>query len=1264
MKKKIAVFTTGLMMFSTVAYAQGSLAKPDFNRSQTKLHTMLQQNHLNKKLTEKKLDKQYKAHDNVRVIIELNDKPAIEQAKQQNLKYSTMSVSQKEKLNDKLLEKHKQVKEKIARKKVKMKYKESFTAIYNGFSAETEYKNIKEIEKLPEVKSVHIANEYKRPVEKAKAEKPDMIYSKDLIGAKEEWKNYGYTGKGTVVAVIDTGIDYTHKDMKLDSTKNEKLTKAKVESLIKSKNLKGKFYTDKVPYGYNYFDKNDEVRDLGPGASMHGMHVAGTVGANGDEEHGNGIKGVAPDAQLLAMKVFSNDQSFGSTWGDIYIKAIDDAITLGADVINMSLGSPASFVDKTDPEQQAITNAVNNGILCSISAGNEDTFAEGYETYTSNPDIGLVGAPSVTNESLSVASLENTKIMLKGMQVSVDGQDQGYLAYKQTESPNAAKTLGSGKQEVVFVGDGQPANYEGKDVKGKVVLAVRTGSYFYADIQKTAEEHGAAAVLIRGAIAHGDYVNPSLKNPTIPVLTLSLKDGDDLAASLQADKKVEVVFDDSNKAVDNSAAGQMSSFTSWGVTPNLDFKPEITAPGGQIYSTLNNNQYGVMSGTSMAAPHVSGGAALMLERVDKDFKFKGADRVKMAKNILMNTSKPQYDHGKNNEQLHNTTLFYSPRREGAGLMNLEDAMQTPVVVTESKSGDAKAALKQVGQSFDFTLNLKNYSAKDAEYNVLGTVQSDLADNEGNNYKEAVGIYKKGSVGKEYTGEFPISFEVNGKKAASVKVPAKGTAKVKVKVILKDTVDGVNQKSLDELYPNGYFVEGFVRFLDKNGKNSPLSVPYIGFKGEWDKAPILDGMSYEDDTYYGMAGLVTEDGKAEDGSTKYSYLGKNALDPKAGVDPEHVGFSPNGDGKYDTILPQLTFLRNAKHVEYRIVDSHKKSLVKLATSEDVTKNYKPAESPYNLVTDATWDGKVKGEKVQDGKYYYEVKSVIDYPKAKWQTKYIPFIVDTKAPEVSGTVDYSTGKVSWKTKENGSGVSYYDIKVDGKSVLDKPLAGSETSYTLKDLSPKAKVEVVAYDYAGNVTNSPMGDVNDHTIPYITVDTPEGLSAVNNKKVVVSGHLTDESQMASFTINGIPVKLVWDNEKKQYNFNKTLTYKTDGVKAIEFKAQDASGNKIDFKREYFLDSTAPTIKVSAPKSVSSKTKTANVKITLTDNFSEMRFVFNGDEEYRHYFKEPYVMKTFTKTITKKVSLKTGTNKYLLELRDLGGNITKKTFTITRKK
>ena len=128
-----------------------------------------------------------------------------------------------------------------------------------------------------------------------------METSNDMIGALPTW-DLGYKGEGTVVAIIDTGIDPSHRDMVLSEGTVPKLTRQSLQG----KNLLGRYYTPKIPYGFNYYDMNHNIVDMGPDPSMHGMHVAGIAGANGDPENG-GIKGVAPEAQLLAMKVFSND---------------------------------------------------------------------------------------------------------------------------------------------------------------------------------------------------------------------------------------------------------------------------------------------------------------------------------------------------------------------------------------------------------------------------------------------------------------------------------------------------------------------------------------------------------------------------------------------------------------------------------------------------------------------------------------------------------------------------------------------------------------------------------------------------------------------------------------------------------------------------------------------------------------------------------------------------------------------------------------------
>lgn len=216
----------------------------------------------------------------VRVIIELDKAPAIESATEKGVLYKNLPDKQKETLEAAVVTGQESVQVSIASVSPRITYLENFTTVFNGFSAEVEAGEVGDIANLSGVKSVYEATEYQRP-----EVQPEMKYSKELVQAQQAWKDYGYKGEGLVVGVIDTGIDPSHKDMVLTDNKTGDITKSDVAALLADKSIdKGKFFTAKVPFGYNYMDGNNEILDLGPEASMHGMHVAGTVGANGNEE--------------------------------------------------------------------------------------------------------------------------------------------------------------------------------------------------------------------------------------------------------------------------------------------------------------------------------------------------------------------------------------------------------------------------------------------------------------------------------------------------------------------------------------------------------------------------------------------------------------------------------------------------------------------------------------------------------------------------------------------------------------------------------------------------------------------------------------------------------------------------------------------------------------------------------------------------------------------------------------------------------------------
>jgi len=731
------------------------------------------------KLSQELLIEEGNASDLIRIVVELNDMPVIDYATQEGIQVSELETSFVESKTEQLLETQDAVINTLDKKIKVNDVHEQFTTIFNGFSTTILRGDLKVLAKDNRIKAITESNIYSRPV-------TEMINSSLYTEHKYVNEVYGLTGENMVVAIIDTGIDPSHRDFVIDEDKSVDLTSEDVNQLITENGLLGKYYTEKVPYGYNYMDGNSEIRDLGVEASMHGMHVAGTVAANGDIDNG-GIKGVAPNAQVLALKVFGNDPQYPSTFGDIIIKAIDDAIILGADVMNLSLGSTAAFVDEEDPEQQAVERAVDNGILMSISAGNSGRFGSGfYLPYAENPDIGVVGAPGIASDSLQVASINNASILFKST-LTIEGMDINLFGYGADEWPtNKEFTL-------VPIGGsklGLPEDYAGIDVKGKVVL-VKRGSLTFMDKTKNAALAGAIGIIVYNNGGTTFYKDQG--NWEIPFMKVSTEDGlklEALLAKMGGQTKIAVSYGQ-NGVYLNPVSGLISDFSSYGTTPSLDIKPEIAAPGGNIYSTFNNNTYGYMSGTSMAAPHVSGGATLVLERIMKDpiftaLNLTAEEKVVLAKNILMNTATPVMDANK--------YTYASPRVQGAGSMNLRYAMKTDVVVTDSTTGVAKVNLGETNSDvLEFTVTVKNYGDDTAIYEPAASAQAMYCE-DGINYMIPVELF--------YDAEYFIEGEeVDGVFA----VAGKQTVDLDVEI----TISPDDFAWLQATNPAGFFIEGYL-----------------------------------------------------------------------------------------------------------------------------------------------------------------------------------------------------------------------------------------------------------------------------------------------------------------------------------------------------------------------------------------------------------------------------------------------------------------------
>jgi len=1168
--------------------------------------------------------------DEVRIIVELKSDPSIVYATERNLRYEEMSNSSIQEIERRIDNEQEQVKRSIEYSNVNMKYLNSFNTAFNGFSGMVNFEDIEVIEKLPQVNKVYIANEYEKP-----DIRPDMGTSNDMIGTFPTWDT-GYKGEGTVVAIIDTGIDSTHRDMVLSEETNPKITR----ETLAGKNLLGKYYTEKVPYGYNYYDLNYEIRDIGPDPSMHGMHVAGTAGANGDINNG-GIKGVAPECQLLAMKVFSNDPLYATTFSDIYLVAIDEAIKLNSDVLNMSLGSTGEFYIPESAEDIALTNATNNGIVCSVSAGNSGSMTYGWTATNSgypwkeNPDIGVVGAPGLNKDTIQVASIENTHQKTKAITYTKNGESHSIpMAIAGSIEPSEA-LLGS--QEFVDGGSGHPS--ELTNVAGKIALVVRGGlTPNFTDKIQNAQDAGATGIIVRNHEAGGEaLVNMATPaTQTIPAVFIGYSGG---TALLELENK-EIVFTDEMMTVPNPNGGQMSDFTSWGVTPSLELKPELTAPGGQIYSTLNNNKYGSMSGTSMAAPHVSGGAALVMEYIKENEKYRELDlseQTRLAKVLLMNTAIPVLDQD---------GIEYSPRRQGAGIMNLYGAVSTPVRVVNDITNEAKVELKDF-ESTEFTMRFKaiNDSNADATYDVNVAVLADYIHESGLNL-----------LASDYIHDADID------KPDSITVPANGEYIFEVNVDI----------GTDSTVYRNMFVEGFVTLVDPTDENPTLSVPYVGFYGNWGEANILDGMKYidpEGSSYFNSSGMIYFD---EEGNGYFYTVPHVFMNP---------GTEPGREKGTDNIMPYLSFMRNAESVDYNILDSEGNLLRTIFMQKYKIKNYIDGgrDNPVGMISAAKWDGVVNGEVVPDGNYFYEIAAKIHYDGAEVQSKRIPITIDTVGPEISDlSFNQQTSKLTWNSTDQRVGILGFMFTINGVEI-EGVVLGEEgkTSYEL-DMKPyintakEYNIEVTAVDklYNSNITKFTfaIADIN----PYIYIYEPVLLKMYTANDILFEGYVANLSSLDKVLVNNVEADVEFKEHVDLYSpddpdtliysgpafkFTKTLAI-GDGYQEAKIEVVSNTGASSSLVRRFYVDTTDPELTVDTVN-INKELKTAELGITMRDNLGHLE-LFRGDSQIYVYDNPLVIHEPVDETINHTVNLVDGENYFLFTLKDKAGHSTTKSIIV----
>ena len=550
-----------------------------------------------------------------------------------------------------------------------VEYGYSYTALFNGFSVRTARKNLEAIRNTKGVTCAFVAGSYALPT----------TQQADTQALQVALASSRFTGKGMTIAVLDTGLDTAHPAF-ANAPADAKFTKDYISGVLQAADLNAEvlmpgvtaddvYLSAKIPFAFDYAGKDAQVA---PGSKWdaenleHGTHVAGiAAGYAVDGEGAVTFSGVAPDAQVIPMKVF-DDSGTGAATATI-LAALEDTYRLGVDAVNLSLGSYGGFTVDEDALINDVYNKLDDaGIMVITAAGNEtsSSYMNSYGTdapLTGDPDNSVVAAPSVYPANLSIASVEGQEVyanyvLLGDEKITYTDSQTSFLSLDSYVSllkiyGDVSDDLAAPYDYVMVPGYGADSDYEGIDVTGKI------------------------AVVQRGGTDENAEPNPS--------------------------------------------AGQMSTFTSIGATPDLRIKPELSAVGGNVYSSIptveGKGDYASMSGTSMASPYVAGASVLVKSYMAENWTG-SYDAASMTENLMMSTASPVVDP--------ETKLPYSPRLQGSGLIDLSAATSSDVVLytDADQYGDTKPVLNlgddvAKSGSYDLTFHARNMGKDAARYDV-------------------------------------------------------------------------------------------------------------------------------------------------------------------------------------------------------------------------------------------------------------------------------------------------------------------------------------------------------------------------------------------------------------------------------------------------------------------------------------------------------------------------------------------------------------------
>lgn len=528
-----------------------------------------------------------------------------------------------------------------------------------------------------------------------------------------------------------------------------------------------------------------------------------------------------------------------------------------------------------------------------------------------------------------------------------------------------------------------------------------------------------------------------------------------------------VVSTSTSVASVSGITGKISSFSSWGTDTTLELKPEITTPGGSIYSSIPNDEYAAYSGTSMAAPHMSGAAALMRQYIEENYQGKYSNPAQFIENLTMTGAQIIY-------QDDTDKIPYSPRNQGAGLIDLKAAAETPIILSGT-DGKSKISLKdKLTDTFKIEFMAKNFTDTEITYDTImpSVFTDDYILSNGENKRN--GKLKKLNFTSSDIPE-------------SITVPANSEVKINFTVNLDSEETAENLK----IFTNGFYLDGFVELSDSGNTVPAISIPYTGFYGDWTDAPAFLNPYYTGADARSGTGLGSHIGKCICSNNASSpalrpyceFIGRNQIltekirrgelqnediaDISEYDGEKFAGISPNGDGEFDFLCVKVVPCRPMENCSVRIenfdgevmnVKGEQSGNDGFAVLQDGSSDIAAPLDKYdkNLINCTDYNDL---SSLPDGDYTVYVTGNLAYEGTETEEISMKFYVDTVAPEITK-----------KEIRKDDGKTYLDLSIsDNRYVMGAIADGKNTdgtnfensAYTKADKTGDVSIDITGTD-----------------------------------------------------------------------------------------------------------------------------------------------------------------------------------------------------------